>query len=239
MTPLPGDSCAVCGTRNPGLVCGMAERVRARIAHDHATHLFRRGQPVFFAGMPAQALFVIRSGRVKVYRSWPGGDEQVLRLLGPGEMLGYRPLLSGDPYMASAEAVVDSSLCVIPAATVRELLRELPEFSEALLKKLARELSQSEDLMMDVLHRPVRQRAARLILRLLADNQGAPEPAVLRSEHLRRLDMARMIGTTPETFSRVLRGLAQRGIIALTRDRIRLRDRALLQKVAGDNAPTH
>jgi CRP/FNR family transcriptional regulator, polysaccharide utilization system transcription regulator len=159
----------------------------------------------------------------------------VLRLLGPGEMIGYRPLLADEPYMASAEAVVDSTLCVIPATVVRELLREIPEFAAAMLGRLARELSRSEDLMMDNLHRPVRQRAARLILHLLEDNQNSPEPHTLRSEHLRRLDMARMIGTTPETLSRILRSLAQRGVVALTRDRIRVRDRNLLHKIAGDS----
>lgn len=227
--------CAVCGSRVSGL-CGLGERVRTRIERDRATHLFRRGQSLFFEGMPAHSLFVIRTGRVKVYRTWRGGAEQVLRLLGPGEMLGYRPLISNEPYRASAEAVVDSTVCIVPAATVRELLRESPEFAEALLVKLAYELSRSEDLMMDVLHRPVSQRAAGLLLRLLADNHGAPEPTVLRSEHLRRLDMARMIATTPETLSRVLRGFAQRGAVALTRDRIRVRDQRLLHKLAGEGS---
>ena len=87
---------------------------------------------------------------------------------------------------------------------------------------------------MDLLHRPVRQRAARLLLILLKDNRGAADPAILQSHHLRRQDMARMIGTTPETFSRVLRGFAQRGIVALARDRICIRDHTLLHKVAGE-----
>jgi CRP/FNR family transcriptional regulator len=105
------------------------------------------------------------------------------------------------------------------------------------LAKLARELRLSEDLMMDLLHRPVRQRAARLLLSLLEDNHRAIEPAILLSQHLRRLDMARMIGTTPETFSRVLHGFAQRGIVTLTRDRICIRDQALLHQVAGEAHP--
>jgi CRP/FNR family transcriptional regulator len=116
---------------------------------------------------------------------------------------------------------------------VRELLRDEPEMALELLAKLARELRVSEDLMMDLLHRPVLQRAARLLLSLFEDNRDAAEPAVIQSQHLRRLDMARMIGTTPETFSRTLRGFAQRGIVTLTRDRIWIRDQALLRKVAG------
>ena len=227
------DRCAVCKIRSPGLICGLNRRIRDRVEQDRATHVFRRGQVIFFAGAPAHALYVVRSGRVKVFRTRRGGEEQVLRLLGPGEMLGYRPLLANEPYVASAEAVEDSTLCIIPAATLREVLHEQPATALELLAKLARELRLSEDLMMDLLHHPVRQRAARLLLMLLEDNRRAVEPEVLQSHHLRRQDMARMIGTTPETFSRVLREFAQRGIVALARDRIRIRDQALLQAVAG------
>lgn len=230
------ERCAICQSRSTGLICSLSGRIRNRVEQDRATHVFRRGQGIFFAGSPAQALYVVRSGRVKVFRTWRDGEEQVLRLLGPGELLGYRPLLANEPYVASAEAVEDSTLCIIPAATVRELLRDAPELALELLAKLARELRLSENLMMDIIHRPVRQRAAHLLLSLLADNHGAPDPTLLLSHQLKRQDMARMIGTTPETFSRVLRGFAQRGIVTLSRDRIHIRDRALLQKVAGERA---
>ncbi len=228
------DHCAVCKSRSTGLGCGLSARARNRLEQDRATHLFRRGQTIFYAGAPAHALYVVHSGRVKVFRTWHDGEEQVLRMLGPGELLGYRPLLANEPYHASALAVEDSKVCIIPAATLRELLRDEPELALGLLAKLARELRTAEDLMMDLLHRPVRQRAARLLLFLLEDNRDAAEPALLQSHHLRRQDMARMIGTTPETFSRVLRGFAQRGIVTLARDHIRIRDRALLHKVAGE-----
>jgi len=228
------DRCAVCKSRSTGLICGLSPRTRERLEQDRATHLFRRGQTIFHAGTPAHALYVVRSGRVKVFRTWRGGEEQVLRMLGPGEILGYRPLLANEPYHASALAVEDSGICIIPAATVRELLRDEPRFALELMAKLARELRTAEELMMDLLHRPVRQRAARLLLILLKDNRGAADPAILQSHHLRRQDMARMIGTTPETFSRVLRGFAQRGIVALARDRICIRDHTLLHKVAGE-----
>ena len=232
-TPSP-DRCAVCKWRLTGLICGLNTRARDRLEQDKTTHVFRRGQPIFCAGAPAQALYVVRSGRVKVFRTWRGGEEQVLRLLGPGETLGYRPLLANEPNAASAEAVEEATLCIIPTATVRELLRGEPGLALELLAKLARELRLSEDLMMDLLHRPVRQRAARLLLSLIEGSRDAAEPTVIQSQHLRRQDMARMIGTTPETFSRMLRGFTQRGIVTLTRDRIRIRDHALLRWVAGE-----
>lgn len=227
------ESCAVCRRRAGGAPCGLGARVGERLGRNRASHVFRRGQPVFYAGAPAHALFVIRSGRVKVYRQSVGGEEQVLRLLGPGELIGYRPLLAEELYGASAEAVEDSAICVIPAETVRQLLREVPELALDLLRKLAVELRLSEELMMDLVHRPVRERAARMLLSLLHDNRNGAEPRRLHSRHLRRQDMARMIGTTPETYSRVLRGFAQRGVITLTREHIEIRDPRQLEKIAG------
>lgn len=230
-----GPRCAVCRARSSGFLCGLRGKARERLEQDANTHAFRAGQVIFYAGGPAHALYVVRSGRVKVYRAWHGGQEQPLRLLGPGEILGYRPLLANEPYAASAEAVEDSTICVIPRDTVSQLLHDLPDLALELMRKLARELRSSEDLMMDLLHRPVSQRAARLLLRLFADNHGAPDPATIPSHQFRRKDMARMIGATPETFSRVLRTFSRRGVVGLRRDRIQIRDLNLLQSLAGEH----
>jgi CRP/FNR family transcriptional regulator len=237
MEKTSADRCALCKSRSSGLICSLRPRAGARFEPDKASHVFRRGQPIFFAGTPVQALYVVHSGRVKVFRTSPSGEEQVLRLLGPGELLGYRPLLANEAYRASAVAVEDSDVCIIPTAAVRDLLRTHPDLAIEMLAKLARELRMSEDLMMNLLHRPVRERAAGLLLMLLEDNRGAADPATLLSEHLRRQDMARMIGTTPETFSRVLRSFAQGGIINLSRDSIRITDPLRLRKGAGERDP--
>ena len=225
--------CADCRTRATGLLCGLSGRALDRLDRERGAHLYRRGQVIFTAGTPIDALYVIRSGRVKVYRTWHDGEEQVLRLLGPGEILGYRPIFAGEAPAGSAEAVVDSEICVVPRATVLELVRGDAELALQLLAKLARELRVSETIMMDLVRRPARQRVARLLLALLEDNRGAPDPATIFSRELKRQDMARMAGTTPETFSRVLRAIAQAGAVSLTRDRIRVRDEAVLRRIAG------
>lgn len=169
-------------------------------------HAYPRGQARFHAGDPALSLHVIRSGRVHVFSRWRDGDEQVLRLLGPGEILGYRAVLAGESYNSSAEAVVDTRACIVPGETVREMLRANPELATQMLEKLARELRVSEELMMELVHRPVGQR------------------------------MARMVGTTPETLSRTLRRLAQRGVPVVTRECIRIRDLERPRRAAGENA---
>ncbi len=190
---------------------------------------------MFYAGAPAEHLYVIRSGRLRVFTTLPGGEEQVLRLLGPGEILGYRPVLAGEPYNASAEAIEDSQLCIVPASDVRQRLHDDPEFALEMLAKLARELRHSEELMMDLVHRPVSQRVARTVLGL-ATGPAARERGVIRALDLSRKHLARMVGTTPETLSRTLHGFARRGLVALTRDTIRIRDESRLRLLAGERA---
>lgn len=233
MRKRPFPRCELCAAQAPGGVCRLKAGAAGRFAGSRTAQAYSRGQALFHEGWPAESLFIVHSGRVRVFRTWKNGDEQVLRLLGPGEIVGYRPLFANEPYGASAVAIEDSSICVVPRDAVIERLREDPALALEMLAKLSRELRISEDLMMDLIRRPVRERAARLLLSLV-EEPGAAAPRVIRSRELPRQDLARMIGTTPETFSRVLRVLAQRGAIELDRERIVVRNVALLRRAAGE-----
>ncbi|MBI5168458.1 MAG: Crp/Fnr family transcriptional regulator [Candidatus Eisenbacteria bacterium] len=213
----------------------LGSRLAEGVGTRRSTHVFRAGQALFYEGAPAHALFVLRTGRVKVFRTARGGEVQVLRLLGPGEVLGYRPLFAQEPYGATAEALMDSDACILPAAEVLALLRRTPSLALEMLAKLATELRLSEELLMDLAHRPVRQRVARVILELVGDGVGAAAagaPGRIEAHELRRQDLARMAGTTPETRSRVLRAFAASGLLAVTRERIEVRDAARLARAA-------
>ncbi len=230
--PIP--RCEVCTAQNPGGLCRLRTGPAGRFAEERVAQLFTRGQALFHEGWPAQSLFIIHSGLVRVFRTWRNGEEQVLRLLGAGEIVGYRPLFANEPYGASADAVEESTICVVPREVVLDRIRRDPELGLQLLGKLSTELRLSEDLMMDLIRRPVRERAARLLTGLLDRSGRSPQAMAAASGQIPRKDLARMIGTTPETFSRVLRSFADRGIVELTRDRILVRNPELLRRVAGE-----
>jgi CRP-like cAMP-binding protein len=238
MPKTAANRCSICRARTEGFFCALVGEARERFDRDVVMHTFRRGQVLAHAGTPAQALYVVRTGWVKVYRPWPSGDDQVLRLLGPGELIGYRPLLANEPFFATLEAVEDSTVCIIPADTVRDLLRQSPGMATEFLAKLARELRISEELMMDLIRRPVLQRVARMLLHLLPDAREFPGSPTVLTSGLRRKDMARMIGASPETFSRTLRTLALRGAVSLSRTSLRVRNRPLLKRIAGAPEPS-
>jgi CRP/FNR family transcriptional regulator len=227
----------MCDAPHRGLLCPRRAEAGERLSRDRVMHPFRRGQTLFLAGEPAHSVHVIRSGRVRVYTRWHDGDEQVLRLLGPGEILGYRPVLAGELYNATAEAVVDSMVCILPAGQVRQLLRDDPDLAMRMLERLARDLRISEDLMMELVHRPVGQRVARLLISLIVEGASAGSGLAISAREMSRRDMAHMVGTTPETISRVLRRLSQRNVLTVTRASVRVRDLDLLHRAAGEHHP--
>lgn len=235
MRKKPFPRCDVCSARGPGGPCRPRSGTAGRFSGHRVAQVFARGQSLFHEGGPAHSLFILHTGRVRVFRTWSTGEEQVLRILGPGEIIGFRPIFADETYGASADALEESSLCIVPRTAVIERIRQDPELALELLAKLSRELRISEDLLMDLMRRPVRERAARLILGLVEGAGAANGASSAVATPIPRKDLARMIGTTPETFSRVLRGFADRGIVEVTRARIVVRNAALLRRVAGEH----
>jgi len=226
-------TCAICRARDTGLFCGLSGPVGERLQMHRTVEHVRRGQTIFREGAEATALFVVATGLVKVSNMWKGGTEHVLRVLGPGEILGYRPLLAEEPYSASAEAIEDTTVCVFRADAVCEALRDAPALAFELLTKLARELRRSEQLMLDLLHRRASERVARLLLALPEWTDQGPAATSYWSRGLTHKSMATLIGVTPETFSRALKALERKGVVLATRERIEIRDLAALRRAAG------
>jgi CRP-like cAMP-binding protein len=224
--------CQVCGQLASGVFCSLAGAHLDKLDREKTVQHYQRGQGIFYEGHSATAIYCVYSGRVKLYKVGRKDEETLIRLLGPGDLIGYRPLLANEPYAATAEAVEDSILCVLSKETVSELLHDCPELALSLLAKLARELRTSEEQMLSILQESVSQRTARVLLWLFEQggkNAGVgPESSI----PMHRIELAQMIGTTPETLSRILHQFAARGIIELTRKSIKPRNIHPLNRLA-------
>lgn len=229
-----GPLCATCGQREKGVFCNLVGDQLEELDRVKTVQKYRRGQILFHEGQPAPALFCIYSGRVKVYKTGARDEEHIIRLLGPTEIVGFRPILAGEPCAATAEAIEPATLCVFPPTSVFDLIRRMPEFSMALLAKLARELRASEEQFMTRAQESVRRRVARILLTL---HRSPGTPGATRARPVvpvRRTEIAQMVGTTPETLSRVLHELAGQGLVRVTRTEIQVADLKALRQVAGD-----
>ncbi|MCC7369261.1 MAG: Crp/Fnr family transcriptional regulator [Chloroflexi bacterium] len=176
------------------------------------------GQALALAGEPVEHLIVVAQGRLRLAQATPGGREQVLRTLGPGEFLGELALFSPVVHEGDLTAIEPSDVCLVSRQAVQDLMRQHPEVAVRLVETLARRLIQAERAIADLGLHDVGQRLAGELLREAASGGPVREGTRVRVT-VPWLEIAMRIGTTPETLSRRLRALETAGIVRQERAR--------------------
>jgi CRP/FNR family transcriptional regulator len=220
--------CQFCQARVQGFFCNLDRCQVDQLDEAKTFQHFTRGQTIYYEGSPPLAVYCIHSGTVKLYKTGDQGEPYVTHLLRAGDMIGYASMLAEEPHAATAEALEDTAVCVIPRGSLLSLLEESKPLAIQIMTRLARELRGSQDQIVAVAQLPVRQRLAQLLLYLNEDEAERKRPPV----QLLRREMAQMIGTTPETLSRELRHLVDSSLIETSRAEIRVRNRKKLRKIA-------
>ena len=131
---------------------------------------FRRGEVIFHAGDPGDALFIIVSGEVKISLPSESGDEAILVRLQPGDVFGELALLDGAPRSATATALGAVETVVLPRDRFRDLIAEEPAVRDALLASLAAELRRLTTQVEELHFLDITGRLAACLVRLAADH---------------------------------------------------------------------
>ncbi len=187
---------------------------RAAVGARMAAHRYPRRTIIFSEGDPAHVLLLVGSGVVRVVKQSPGGREQTLLFVDPGETFAEVPLFDGGPYPASAEAFTDVLLYMLPAADFRTLLRTIPRLTETALAMLAARNRHLTELVEDLAFRPVIGRVARTLL---------DEP-----HEQTQTQMAATVGAAREMVNRSLHILEREGVIRMASGHITILDRERL-----------
>jgi CRP/FNR family transcriptional regulator, polysaccharide utilization system transcription regulator len=232
--PATGDRCDFCRGSDRKTFCQLAGLPVPDRPPEITVNRYEPKHVFMHEGDPSLAIYCVRSGLVKLYKIGRSGDPLIIRLLGPGRLIGFRAVLAGEPYAASAEAVDSVTLCVIPGSYVQLLLGTSVEFNRRLLVLMAGELRMSEEQMMSLAEDSVRQRTARLLRSFLEEASLGTARDIALPVPLMRKEMAQMLGTSPETLSKVLHSLAREGVLRLTRSEILVRDPEALRTIAPD-----
>ncbi len=189
---------------------------------------YAAGESLFRQGDRAEGFYVVVKGQLKVCRLGREGREQVLHILGPGEVCGEVPVFQGGHYPATAMAVGSLSTLYIPGDKFLELGLRQPEILLEMLAILSVRLRGFVRLIDDLSLQEISARLAKHLLDLEARQGHAGE---LRLECAKTVLAARL-GTVAETLSRTLRKLQDRQIVTVTGKTVRLLDREALQDVA-------
>jgi len=199
------------------------------------------GDALFTAGAPADHLYVLAAGRVKVSRSTASGRESVVDLLTPGDLVGTLTALGDPTYPETAEALTTTCALQIDPAAFRAVLTTHPQVALRVLDDLASRLTRARSDLGHHSADTVSQRVATTLLRL-ADKLGqerAGAGGTLLQIPLSRADLAGMTSSTPESVSRVMSQLRKDRIIDSGRRWTAVLDRPRLVDVAaGAERPT-
>jgi CRP/FNR family transcriptional regulator, cyclic AMP receptor protein len=173
-----------------------------------------------------EVLFLLKKGRVQLYRLSLEGKKIVVATLGPGAVFGEMSLVGQGMYNTYAEAAGECVLCVMSRPDVERLMRERPQVALRIVEALGNRLVETERQLEEVAFKSIPARLASLLLRL-ADRQGGDEVTDYTHQ-----DFAEMLGTYRETITQVLNDLRAQGLLQTGRKQVTLLDRAGLERVA-------
>jgi len=196
-----------------------------RIAVDR---FFHRKETVFSEGDDGNGFFIVASGTVKVYKVSPDGKEQILHIFGPGEPVGEVPVFTGQPFPASAEALVKSHLLFFPRKAFVDLISENPFLSLNMLAVLSERLRQFTVQIENLSLKEVPGRLSTYLL-YLSEEQENKESLSL---NISKGQLASLLGTIPETLSRIFAKMSDQNLIDVNGRHIKLLDRMGLEILA-------
>lgn len=169
---------------------------------------YKKSEMIYMAGDKAEKLFVIHKGKVKITRFSDLGKEQVIRVLGPGDFMGELSLFVHEPLIDNAEALENTTVCVIDGEKLKGLMVKYPTIALKVLEELSKRLGKAENL---IEHLGIHDVETRIIETLLdiANDKGEVHLKMSKG------DLASHIGMSQETLSRKLSHFQDMGWIKL------------------------
>ena len=186
----------------------------------------RRGKIFYMPEDTSEVLFLLKEGRVQLYRISTEGKKLVLATVGPGAVFGEMALIGQGMHNSFAEALEDCVLCVMGREQVERLLATRPRVALRLFEALGRRLKEAEARLEEIGFQNIAARLASFLLQA-AEEQGSDTIVGLTHQ-----DLAEQIGTYRETTTQTLSRFRRKGLIDIGRKRIALLDRDGLRRVA-------
>jgi CRP/FNR family transcriptional regulator len=184
---------------------------------------------IFSEGEPSRGLYLVASGRVRIFKSSADGKEQVLHHVTAGHSFNDVATFDGGPSPANAQAVEPTTILLVPREALLDLMRSYPDIALAVTRTFASRLRQMSSLVGDLSLRHVTSRVAALLLRLSEGGQVVSLPT--------RQELASMVGSVREVATRAVKQLERQGAIRLGPGRrATILDRDLLSRLAAPAA---
>ena len=189
---------------------------------------FNKGEIIFSDGDEGNGFFVVVDGLVKIFKSSPTGKEQTLHIYGPGEPFGQVAVYAGRSYPASAQVITKSHVLFFPRIAFVDLITRIPPLAMNMLSVLSRRLREFTVQVENLSLKEVPGRLAAYLI-YLADKHGKDDIITL---NISKGQIASLLGTIPETLSRIFARMAELNLIEIDGQKIRLLNRSGLEELA-------
>ena len=181
---------------------------------------YQKGRIIFVEGEPGEAVFFLKSGRVKISKQSEDGREQILHFIHPGEVFAEVVLFDGGPYPATAEATEDSKIGLIRNSDMERITLENTGIALGMLKIMARRLRMAQKQINELALMDTSRRMASTLLFLAAEQGIACPGGTAIDMSLTNQDLANLIGTSRETANRILGDMRRQKAIQVDKKQI-------------------
>lgn len=205
---------------------GLDDEALSQLAKSATWRVFDSEAVVFWEGDTESNLYYLQYGLLKILKSSPEGREQILRLIRAGEIFNEVGVLARRANPATAVALEESGIWLIPRQSIEEVLLQYPKMALQIIENMADKFVDLVSLAADLSLKSVKARFAKLLL------EQADEDVIERGSWTTQTEMASRLGTVPDVLSRVIRELTRAGIIELDKQRFHILDREALAREA-------
>ncbi len=189
---------------------------------------YGRGESIFFEGDPGNGFYMVAMGRVKIFKTSLAGKEQILHIFGPGEPFGEVPVFHGQPFPANALALEKTTLLFFPRKDFVTLVHSMPSLALNMLAVLSMRLRRFATQIENLSLKEVPARLAGYLLYLSEEQENKDHVEL----EISKGQLASLLGTIPETLSRIFAKMSDEGLIQVDGKKISLLDREGLKERA-------
>ncbi len=222
--------CENCIVRQFNSLRALSKEELKKVSDSKTTKTVKKGQPLFEEGEKLNGVYCVRDGVSKLSKLSANGKDQIVKLASKGEVMGQRSVIAEEHSNLSAVAVSDMEVCFIPKDTISTSLQKNPNFTLEVLRHMAHDLKEADDVIVNMSQKTVKQRIAEAFL-YLKNNFGEDGDGFLALT-LSREDIANVVGTATESAIRIISEFKKKGLIHTSGKRIGIKDERKLRDLA-------
>ncbi|RKE98183.1 Crp/Fnr family transcriptional regulator [Ichthyenterobacterium magnum] len=221
--------CEQCIVRQFNSLKALTKDELVRISSCKTSKIIKKGEVIFEEGETLNGIYCVKDGVCKLSKLSANGKDQIVKLVIKGDLLGQRSLIGNESANLSATALKDMEVCFIPKSEIINDLQNNSNFSMDVLQKMAHDLKESDNVIVNMAQKTVKQRLAEVLI-YIYQHFGADTNDMLNVV-LSREEYANIVGTATESAIRILSQFKKEGLISTSGKQIKIEDIKGLKKV--------